>query len=132
MSQKTSKTITVFLSTLVLSGAVFSAQSPTETLAKECRFLSTSLWHLASENTNEYCFADVELSGFMMLDTAYQIRVKRIGFALDNLDKVQGALKRVRLNFLDCRNLASKIEPYLEKTNTFIHELEPLIQVVSH
>lgn len=129
MSQKKYKNMALFLSTLLLSGSVFSASVDKEELASECKFLGTSLSQLAKANTKEYCTVDVGYSGVMMEQSALLIQSNRIQFAIDNLALVGRTLERISYDHKDCTYFSSMIAPYLDKTSHLIHELESLNHV---
>lgn len=126
MRKNLHKKSALFLSTIVLSGAVFSASVDKEELANECKNLGTSLSQLAKANTKEYCSIDVGYSGIMMEQSAGLIKANWIEFALDNVGLVYRTLERVRSNHEECRYFSSMMRPYIEKAANLARELEYL------
>lgn len=128
MKQMKLKKSSVFLSTLLLSGAVFSASLDKEELASECQFLGASLSQLAKANLKEYCTIDVGYSGSMMEQSASLIRGERMELARDNLDFANRTLARVASNYNDCPYFSSMTRPFTQKINHLIHELSMPIE----
>lgn len=124
MKQNLYQKSALFLSSVVLSGAVFSASVDKDELANECKNLGTSLSQLAKANTKEHCSVDMNYSGLMMEQTASLIKVSRIQFALNNLYLVHRTLDRVSSNSWDCKYFSSRVSPYIEKAEQLIHQLQ--------
>lgn len=126
MRQNLYKKLALFVSTVVLSGSVFSAPLENDGLARECKHLGASLSQLAKANTKEHCSVDVSYSGVMMEQTAALITADRIKFAIDNLSFVHRTLERVSSNSWECQYFSSMVGPYVEKTEHLISKLEHL------
>ncbi|KTD66462.1 hypothetical protein Lsan_0407 [Legionella santicrucis] len=122
MRQNLYKKSALFVSSIGLSGAVFSASVDKDELANECKYLGASLSQLSNANTKEHCSVDVSYSGVMMEQSAALIKENRIQFALDNLGLVYRTLERARSNH-ECRYFSSMMMPYLEKADTLAREL---------
>lgn len=132
MSQKLFKKTTLLVSTIFLSGVVFSAPVDKEELVQECKYLGMSLSQLANANTKEYCSVDVNYSGILMEQSASLIKANRIQFAIDNLALVHRTLERVSTNDRDCTYFSSMVTPYLEKTTRLTRQLESTPHVSSN
>lgn len=131
MRQNLYKKSALFLSTIVLSSAVFSASVEKDELAKECKYLGASLSQLAKANTKEHCSIDVGYSGVMMEQSAALIKANRIPFALDNLNLVYRTLERVGSSHWDCEYFSSMVTPYVEKAEQLIHQIQRLPEILS-
>lgn len=121
----------LFLGTIALSSAVFSASVDKDDLAQECKYLGTSLSQLANANTKEHCSVDVNYSGVMMEQSAALIKASRIQFALDNLSLVHRTLERVSSSHWECEYFSSMVIPYVEKAEQIIHQLQRLPETSS-
>ncbi|HAT1722241.1 TPA: hypothetical protein I8Y83_002796 [Legionella pneumophila] len=128
MKQNKLKKSSVFLTTLLLSGALFSASLDKEALASECQFLGASLSQLAKANLKEYCTTDVDYSGSMLEQSAALIRSERMELARGNLDLANRTLARVASSYNDCPYFSSMTRPFTQKINHLIHELDSLNQ----
>lgn len=132
MKQKLYKKAALFLSSVVLSGTVFSASVDKDELANECKYLGASLSQLANANTKEHCSIDVGYSGVMMEQTATFIKANKIQSALDNLGFVYRTLERVHSSYEDCSYFSSMMRPYIEKASNLGRELESIFRALAN